>query len=77
MHTDHFDDENEIEVIYYPCDSCDKRFDNYEHLKTHLTSYHMPENPLKCSLEECRFSSKNINLMVLHIGVNHVDCVRR
>ena len=59
--TDHFDDENEIEVIYYPCDSCDKRFDNYEHLKTHLTSYHMPENPLKCSLEECRFSSKDIH----------------
>ena len=50
--TDDFDDETEEEVTYFPCDSCDNRYKRYEDLKRHITSYHCPDNLLKCSWDE-------------------------
>ena len=68
--------DNEEEVSF-PCNKCDDRFDTNEKLKAHFSRNHTPDKFLKCSLDECNFSTMTINMMVMHIGVNHIDCVRR
>ena len=71
------DDLEEEPVTYFPCKVCDKTFDAHEKLKTHFVESHKPDNIVKCSLNQCEFSSKKINVLIMHIGVNHLDVVRR
>ena len=71
------DDEDADVVIYYPCSQCDERYDSYEKLNTHFSVNHTPDKAIKCCVNECNFSSKTVNELIMHIGVNHLDLVRR
>ena len=76
--TEEFVDENdELPVTYYPCSKCDDRFDENEQLNKHFSEHHTPEELVKCAFRECEFSTKTISVLVMHIGVNHLDYVRR
>ena len=59
------------------CARCDKSLDSYDKVRNHFSSIHTPNKDLKCSLFEWEFSTKNINVMIMHIGVNHLEFVRR
>ena len=63
-------------VTYFPCDKCDERFDDQEKIKSHFTNTHIPDKVVECSLDECEFSSKTINVLIMHIGVHHLDIVK-
>ena len=71
------DDEDADVVTYFPCSKCDERYDSYQKLNTHFSSNHTPDKAIKCCLNGCIFSSKTINLILIHINVNHLDVVRR
>ena len=72
------DDDLEAEpVTYFPCKKCEKSFDTHEKLNAHFKKNHTPDKVVKCSLNQCEFSSETINMMIMHIGVNHIDIVRR
>ena len=77
--TDEFDDDDEEAdpVTKFPCDGCSESFDNCEMLKTHHTKNHKSDKTLKCAFKECNFSTKIIDVLIMHIGVEHLDYVRR
>ena len=75
---DEFEDENdELPITYYPCNKCDERFDDDEKLRIHFSKNHTPEMIKKCAFVDCDFSTKTINMLLMHIGVNHLDYIRR
>ena len=37
---------------------------------------HKHEKVVKCSLDKCEFSSKTINVLIMHIGVHHLEIVK-
>ena len=71
------DDEEADPMTYNPCAKYDKTFDSYNKVRNHFSSNHTPDKDLKCSLFECEFSTKNIDVMIMHIGVNHLEFVWR
>ena len=71
------DDEDADVVTYFPCSKCDERYDSYQKLNTHFSSNHTPDKAIQCCLNGCNFSSTTINLLIMHIGVNHLDVVRK
>ena len=76
--TDVFENEDDLEeepVTYFPCKVCDNMFDAHEKLNTHFKESHTPDKSVKCSLNQCEFASKKINVLIKHIGVNHLDIV--
>ena len=78
--TDVFENEDDLEeepVTYFPCKVCDNMFDAHEKLNTHFKESHTPDKSVKCSLNQCEFASKKINVLIMHIGVNHLDIVKR
>ena len=71
------DDLEEEPITHFPCEKCDEMFDTIDTLKTHFLENHTPDESLKCKLKECEFSTKTIDVLIMHIGVDHLDIVRR
>ena len=71
------DDLEEIPVTHFPCEKCDEMFDTCDKLKKHFEKNHTPDESVKCRLKECGFSTKTIDVLIMHIGVDHLDIVRR
>ena len=74
---ENYDDEESDIIPYYPCDKCEKRFKNLAELQTHFTSNHTADKVLKCKLNDCKFVANETNMLTMHIGVHHLDFVRR
>ena len=77
---DVFENDDNLEeepVTYFPCEKCDERFDTCDKLKTHFLKSHTPDEFVKCRLKECKFSTKKIDVLIMHIGVDHLDVVQR
>ena len=76
---DEFDDDDieALPITYYPCSKCDKKFDDFEKLADHFSRNHTPTWLLSCTLNSCSFSTKIVNDLIMHTGVDHLDFVRR
>ena len=71
------DDEEVDPVTYYLCKNCDQRFKNNENLSEHFRKSHTLEKNIKCKLSGCEFSTTIINVLIIYIGVDHLEFVQR
>ena len=73
---DFVDDTEEDVAVFYPCDKCDARFDDHTNLKTHFETNHTHDKSIKCCVSECDFQAQLIDVLTMHIGVDHLELVR-
>ena len=74
---DFVDDTEEDVAVFYPCDKCDLRFDDHANLKTHFDTNHTYDKSIQCCVSDCDFQAQQIDVLTLHIGVDHLEQVRR
>ena len=46
-------------------------------LKHTIQKTHKSDKTMKCAFKECNFSTKINDVLIMHIGVDHLDYVRR
>ena len=71
------DENGEGVVTVFPCEQCDEKFDEFDKFSKHFETNHKPEEFVKCFLEQCDFKAKTVNYLKMHIGVDHLELVRR
>ena len=75
--TEDFVDDNEEDVaIFYPCDKCGERFDEHENLKLHFSANHVHDKSIHCCVSECEFLAQSIEVITMHIGVDHSELIQ-
>ena len=62
---------------YFPCENCDERFVEFEKFKEHFSKYHIAEKLIKCTEDDCDFVANSVDVVIMHIGVNHYDLIRQ
>ena len=70
------DENGEGVVRYFPCEQCEEKFEDFDKFNEHFDSLHTPE-VVKCMFSECQFAAKTVNLLTMHIGVNHNDLIQK
>ena len=55
----------------FPCEKCDERFHDLDRLMKHFEIKHTTERLITCKLNNCNFSGESIEMVRMHIGVNH------
>jgi hypothetical protein len=77
--TDEFDDDNDYKrTEYFPCVKCDLMYDDFAAVKEHYLKDHQKESAdgiLEC--DECDFSTKSVEMLIMHIGVKHNEIVKK
>ena len=74
--TEDFDDDcNKTE--YFPCEECDKYFEEYAKVREHFLTEHKPYEMIGCIDKECKLTVKSIDMLVMHIGVDHNDLLKQ
>ena len=74
--TDRYDQIGKKVVEYFPCENCNDKFEGYEKLKEHFRINHDSSEFINCPVN-CDYKSKSVNVLIMHIGVNHQDRVRK
>ena len=59
------------------CKNCEKSFEEEEILQEHFEISHKKDDSIGCPVTKCKFKSKSVNFLVMHIGVDHHDLVRK
>ena len=75
---DYIEEEGE-EILYtmFPCEKCNERFKEYDILRDHFSKEHTADNSVGCKISGCNFSSETIEIIKMHIGIDHHDEVVR
>ena len=73
---DFVDDDEEDIATFYPCDKCEQKFVDHDKLRVHFSENHIQEEYIKCSVNECSFQAQTINVLTMHIGVDHFELVK-
>ena len=55
----------------FPCEKCDERFHDLDRLMKHFEIMHTTDRLITCKLNNCNFSGESIEMVRMHIGVNH------
>ena len=71
-----FDDECKC-TEYLPCENCERIFENYEELKAHFIKHHKRNELIQCIVENCDYAAKTVNILTMHIGVNHYELIQK
>ena len=68
------DDCNSNEL--FPCEECDKVFEEYENVREHFLNEHERYEMVGC-IENCEFTVKSVDMLIKHIGVEHYNIVKQ
>ena len=68
------DDCNSNEL--FPCEECDKVFEEYENVRQHFLNEHERYEMVGC-IENCNFTVKSVDMLIKHIGVEHYNIVKQ
>ena len=68
------DDSNSDEL--FPCEECDKVYEEYEKVREHFLSEHTRYEMIGC-IENCDITVKSVDLLIKHIGTEHYDVVKQ
>ena len=71
------EDGDEILGMAFPCRKCDERFHDIEILKKHFDTKHNGDNQMQCRIDKCKFSGNTIELIKMHLGIDHFEEVSR
>ena len=71
------EDGDEIMVTKFPCGKCEERFNEVEILMEHFSKQHTVDKSIKCRVNKCKFSAGKIDLIKMHIGIDHSEEVKK
>ena len=74
--TEEFDDDNE-KTVYFPCEECEQDFEQYVEVREHFLKEHKRYERIGCIDKKCELTLKSIDMLVMHIGVNHNDLIKQ
>ena len=69
-------DEDSKKTRYFPCEECKEDFEEYADVRDHFLKEHKPYERIGCFDNECKQTFKTIDVLVMHIGVDHSDLVK-
>ena len=74
--TEEFDDDNK-KTVYFPCEECEQDFEQYVEVREHFLKDHKRYERIGCIDKNCDLTFKSIDMLVMHIGVNHKDLLKQ
>ena len=60
-------------TVYFPCEECNEDFEEYGTVKEHFLKEHKPYERIGCFDRKCKNTFRTIDVLVMHIGVDHFE----
>ena len=76
--TNEYDSDEDYKATeYFPCEQCNNKFDEYDKLKKHFDKSHKIKQFMECRINQCEYEAKSVDMLMMHIGVNHNELVKQ
>ena len=74
--TDEFDDDCRKTELF-PCEECDEIFEEYDKVRQHFLKEHARYERIGCIENNCKITFKTVDILVMHIGIEHYEKVKQ